>query len=52
MYNCYVWNDPTNLLDWFVDDKNKHYGSQLPILPKPVAKMKAKYLHLATTPVS
>ena len=51
LYNRYAWNDPSNLPDWFVNGKNKHYGPHLPILSKLVVKMKAKYLHLATKPV-
>ncbi len=51
-YDHYLWNDPSNLPDWFIDDEIKHYRPQLPILPELVAKMKAKYLHLATKPVS
>ena len=51
-YNRYAWNDPSELPDWFVDDENKHYRPQLPIPPALLAKMKEKFISLATRPIA
>lgn len=51
-YNRYAWNDPEDLPDWFVDDENKNYRPQLPIPPALLAKMKEKFLSLATKPIA
>lgn len=51
-YNRYAWNDPENLPDWFQDDENRHHRPQLPIPPELEAKMKEKFLSLATRPIA
>ena len=51
-YNRYAWNDPSDLPDWFVDDENKNYRPQLPIPPALLAKMKEKFVSLATRPIA
>ena len=50
-YNRFAWNDPSDLPDWFVDDEAKHYRPQLPIPAALVAKMKERYMQLATKPI-
>jgi len=51
-YNRFAWNDPTDLPEWFVDDENKHYRPQLPIPPELMAKMKERFMSLATRPIA
>ena len=51
-YNLYACNDPEGLPDWFVDDENKHYRTQLPIPPELLEKMRLKVMHLATKPIA
>jgi AdoMet-dependent rRNA methyltransferase SPB1 len=51
-YNRFAWNDPEGLPDWFVDDENKNYRPQLPIPPELLAKMKEKFMSLATRPIA
>ncbi len=51
-YNRFAWNDPEDLPDWFLDDENKHYRPQLPIPPELMAKMKEKFISLATRPIA
>ena len=51
-YNRYAWNDPEDLPDWFQDDENRHHRPQLPIPPELEAKMKEKFLSLATRPIA
>ncbi len=51
-YNRYAWNDPQGLPDWFVDDENKNYRPQLPIPPELMAKMKERFMSLATRPIA
>lgn len=50
-YNRFAWNDPGDLPDWFVDDEAKHYRPQLPVPAALVAKMKERYMQLATKPI-
>lgn len=50
-YNRFAWNDPSDLPEWFVDDENKNYRPQLPIPPELLAKMKEKFLTLASKPI-
>lgn len=51
-YNRFAWNDPEGLPDWFLDDETKNYRPQLPIPPELMAKMKAKFMSLATRPIA
>mmetsp|Transcript_8716 Transcript_8716/g.16460 ORF Transcript_8716/g.16460 Transcript_8716/m.16460 type:complete len:1159 (-) Transcript_8716:166-3642(-) len=51
-YNRFAWNDPEDLPDWFLDDENKNYRPQLPIPPELLAKMKEKFMSLATRPIA
>jgi AdoMet-dependent rRNA methyltransferase SPB1 len=51
-YNRFAWNDPEDLPDWFQDDETKNYRPQLPIPPELMAKMKAKFMSLATRPIT
>jgi len=51
-YNRFAWNDPEGLPNWFLDDENKHYRPQLPIPPALMAKMKERFLSLATRPIA
>ena len=50
-YNRFAWNDPSDLPDWFMDDESKHYRPQLPVPEELVAKMKERYMQLATKPI-
>jgi AdoMet-dependent rRNA methyltransferase SPB1 len=51
-YNRFAWNDPEGLPDWFQDDEGKNYRPQLPIPPELMAKMKEKFMSLATRPIT
>jgi len=51
-YNRFAWNDPEGMPDWFLDDENKNYRPQLPIPPELLAKMKEKFISLATRPIA
>lgn len=51
-YNRFAWNDPEDLPDWFLDDESKNYRPQLPIPPELMAKMKEKFMSLATRPIT
>jgi len=51
-YNRFAWNDPEGLPNWFLDDENKNYRPQLPITPALIAKMKERFLSIATRPIA
>lgn len=51
-YNRFAWNDPEDLPEWFLDDENKNYRPQLPIPQELLAKMKERFMSLATRPIA
>jgi len=51
-YNRFAWNDPEGLPHWFLDDENKNYRPQLPIPDALMAKMKERFLSIATRPIA